>query len=104
MMNDDVEIRMGSTEYAAVGDLIKGCGKSFKLVETSKRNKFDPENSKFFEDFENHNDNQKVFAYLSNPHNPTGITKKGSNLRDFVEKSSNFNCGALIDEAYELFH
>ena len=50
----------------------------------SKRNKFKPNNREYFDDYPGHKDNQKVLAYLSNPHNPTGIVKIGDELKEFV--------------------
>ena len=41
---------------------------------------------------------------LSNPCNPTGITKSGDELKDFVKRASKAGHGALIDEAYEMFY
>ena len=41
---------------------------------------------------------------LSNPCNPTGITKKDDELKNLVEDASFGDSGLLIDEAYELFH
>jgi aminotransferase len=41
---------------------------------------------------------------FSNPCNPTGITKVGADLKDFVDRASQPEHGALIDEAYEMFH
>merc|ERR1740117_1095601 len=46
----------------------------------------------------------KRMALFSNPCNPTGITKKGAELEDFVKRASEPGCGALIDKAYEMFH
>jgi aspartate/methionine/tyrosine aminotransferase len=40
---------------------------------------------------------------LSNPCNPTGITRRGAELRGLVEAASSDNTGLLVDEAYELF-
>ena len=45
LLKDDIEIRIGSCEYAAMGDIIKGLKKRFKTVETSMRNEFNPRNS-----------------------------------------------------------
>jgi aspartate/methionine/tyrosine aminotransferase len=41
---------------------------------------------------------------LSNPCNPTGITKSGETLRALVEAASFGSLGLLVDEAYEMFH
>jgi hypothetical protein len=56
MLSEDVEIRLGSTEYAALSDVVKGSGKTYKMVENSKRNKFNPKNSQFFDAFPGHID------------------------------------------------
>ena len=54
------------------------------MVDCSKRNKFKPNNREYFDDYSDHKDNQKVLAYLSNPHNPTGIVRSGLELKEFV--------------------
>ena len=41
---------------------------------------------------------------LSNPCNPTGVTRTGDELQSLVNKASYGSFGLLIDEAYELFH
>eukprot|EP00339_Tiarina_fusa_P016977 CAMPEP_0117016838 /NCGR_PEP_ID=MMETSP0472-20121206/13237_1 /TAXON_ID=693140 ORGANISM="Tiarina fusus, Strain LIS" /NCGR_SAMPLE_ID=MMETSP0472 /ASSEMBLY_ACC=CAM_ASM_000603 /LENGTH=58 /DNA_ID=CAMNT_0004721045 /DNA_START=35 /DNA_END=211 /DNA_ORIENTATION=+ len=41
-------------------------------------------------------------AMFSNPSNPTGHTKFGDELEDFVKRASSTGKGALIDEAYEM--
>lgn len=56
MLSEDVEIRLGSTEYAALSDVVKGSGKTYKMVENSKINNFNPSNSQFFDDFPGHKD------------------------------------------------
>lgn len=46
----------------------------------------------------------RVMPLMSNPCNPTGKTKAGSELEDFVRMAEREGYGGLIDEAYELFH
>lgn len=104
LLNSDVQIRCGSAEYAALGDILKGLNKEFHTVPCNKSNGFYPSNRQFFDDFEGHDESQRVLAYISNPHNPTGITKSGENLKEFVKLAECEKYGAFVDEAYELFH
>ena len=41
---------------------------------------------------------------LSNPCNPTGVTRHGAELEEIVTAARDGKIGLLVDEAYELFH
>ena len=46
----------------------------------------------------------RALVLLSNPCNPTGVTRRGADLKRIVEAASSADTGLLIDEAYEFFH
>ena len=79
---------------------IQDLNKKYTLVNSSEENQFNPS----VDDFLDQNNSLRNLILLSNPCNPTGITKTNSQLKDLVDKSSFNKSGLLIDEAYELFH
>jgi histidinol-phosphate/aromatic aminotransferase/cobyric acid decarboxylase-like protein len=66
-------------------------------VPSNEANGFKPSNQDYM-------NGDRSMAIFSNPCNPTGITRSGAELEDFVRRASASERGALIDEAYEFFH
>ena len=96
----DITVRVASTEYTPYYDILKHLNVNYSLVESREENLFSPLN----EDYINNNIDGRQLTLLSNPCNPTGITKKEDQLKALVELTGYGENGLLIDEAYELFH
>ena len=97
-LSKDVMVRVSSTEYTPYYDILEFLKIKYLLVDSSQKNFFKPS----IDDLVGNKANQKQLVFLSNPSNPTGITKKGDTLKELVERSSFKNSGLLIDEAYEI--
>jgi aspartate/methionine/tyrosine aminotransferase len=98
-LNSDIKVRIASTEYTPYYDMLELLHKNYELVDSSESNNFEPSVS----DYLGPNTSKKL-VLLSNPCNPTGITKSGETLNELVQSSTSENNGLLIDEAYEMFH
>ena len=98
-LNNDIKVRIASTEYTPYYDMLELLHKNYELVDSSESNNFEPSVS----DYLGSNISKKL-VLLSNPCNPTGITKSGETLNELVQSSTSENNGLLIDEAYEMFH
>ncbi len=99
-LKKDIQINIASTEYTPYYDMLKILKKRYHVVNSNEDNHFRPSN----EDYQNKDLLPKSLILLSNPCNPTGITKKNDELKSLVEDASFGDSGLLIDEAYELFH
>ena len=99
-LKKDIQINIASTEYTPYYDMLKILKKQYYVVNSNEDNQFRPSN----EDYQNKDLLRKSLILLSNPCNPTGITKKDDELKNLVEDASFGDSGLLIDEAYELFH
>lgn len=99
-MAKDIRINIASTEYTPYYDLLKHFNRKHSLVTSSEGNLFTPGNEEYFPTDSPH----LTLALLSNPCNPTGITRDGRNLKSLVDLANTENRGLLIDEAYEIFH
>ena len=97
-LSNDVCVRVPSTEYTPYYDILEFLKVKYLLVESTENNFFSPS----VNDLVGNNANDKQLIFLSNPSNPTGITKRGDELKELVERSSFGNNGLLIDEAYEI--
>ena len=71
---------------------------NYAIVDSSEKNKFRPSNQDYFAG------SGKRLAFISNPNNPTGITRYGDELKELIKMGSQPNNGLLMDEAYEMFH
>ena len=98
-LNSDIQVRIASTEYTPYYDMLKLLHKNYELVDSSESNNFEPSVSDYLG-----SNNSRKLVMLSNPCNPTGITKSGETLNELVQSSTLENNGLLIDEAYEMFH
>jgi len=86
-----------------MGDILSGAGINFKTVPYTKENGFHPPNSAYF-DRANTTARTHIMAIMSNPQNPTGQTRHGQELKEFIEMAEQEKNGVLLDEAYEMFH
>lgn len=100
LLQRDVEVTIASTEYTPYLDMLKCMQLSYSLVESNKENSFMPKNQAYF----TAGGRKRIMPLISNPCNPTGITRAGYNLREFCAMAEKPGMGALIDEAYELMH
>jgi len=100
-LEDNVRIRIASTEYTPYYDVLERLGRAYTLVPSDATNRFRPTTEAYTEV----GDGERALIISSNPCNPTGVTRTGDDLRRLVEAaSSDSNVSLLIDEAYELFH
>ena len=99
-LESDIQIRIASTEYTPYYDMLRLFKKKYKLVASKKENNFRPT----IEEYLGNKKNIRKLIMLSNPCNPTGITRTGKELQSLVESAAFGLNGLLIDEAYELFH
>ena len=97
-LSKDVTVKVPSTEYTPYYDILEFLKVKYSLLESSEENLFSPSVDSFLEN----RTNNRQLVFLSNPSNPTGITKRGKDLKQLVENASYGNDGLLIDEAYEL--
>jgi len=97
-LSNDVTVRVPSTEYTPYYDILKFLKVKYSLVDSSEENLFMPS----VDELIGNDSSERQLIFLSNPSNPTGITKKGDDLRKLVERSSFESNGLLIDEAYEI--
>ncbi|MDA0666947.1 MAG: pyridoxal phosphate-dependent aminotransferase [Planctomycetota bacterium] len=95
----DVEVRVASTEYTPYYDMLRLLGRDYSMVESSEANGFYPSTADYLGE-----GNGRKLIMLSNPCNPTGITRTGSELEALVRAAESMNVGVLMDEAYEMFH
>jgi aspartate/methionine/tyrosine aminotransferase len=79
--------------------MLERLGRAWTMVPSHEGNEFTPA----IADYLNGGGASRSLMLLSNPCNPTGITRRGAELRALVEAASTSNTGLLIDEAYELF-
>eukprot|EP00811_Abedinium_folium_P036992 NODE_9649_length_1408_cov_7.704137.p1 GENE.NODE_9649_length_1408_cov_7.704137~~NODE_9649_length_1408_cov_7.704137.p1 ORF type:complete len:437 (+),score=126.09 NODE_9649_length_1408_cov_7.704137:109-1311(+) len=104
-LEDDVGVRIASTEYTPYYDMLVRLGKPYALVESSEENRFRPDPTDYF-DGPAGGDRPRTLALLSNPCNPTGVTLAGDALKELVRQASmaSEGRGMIIDEAYDMFH
>lgn len=95
----DAEVRVASTEYTPYYDMLRLLGRDYSLVESSEANCFYPSTADYIGA-----GNGRKLILMSNPCNPTGITRSGAELEAMVRAAESSNVGVLIDEAYEMFH
>ncbi len=99
-LQPDINIRIAATEYTPYYDMLRLLRRKYSLVDSHAENSFFPA----VRDYVNTGDSARNLVMLSNPCNPTGVTRSGNDLKDLVEKASYGSFGLLVDEAYELFH
>tara|TARA_B100001175_G_scaffold314346_1_gene323512 strand:- start:625 stop:1812 length:1188 start_codon:yes stop_codon:yes gene_type:complete len=99
-LEKDIQVRIASTEYTPYYDMLRLMKHEYELVDSTIENKFNPTIDQYI----GNDPNTRKLILLSNPCNPTGITRQGNELKELVEKASFSENGLLVDEAYELFH
>lgn len=99
-LESDVKVRIASTEYTPYYDILERLNRPYDLVESSLANGFNPS----VEMYADTKADERSLILLSNPCNPTGITKDGDTLRQLVQRAKSDNVALLVDEAYEMFH
>ena len=99
-LKSDIEIQIASTEYTPYYDMLTLMDKKYKVIESNIENGFSPSS----DDYMTQKSNKRKLILLSNPCNPTGITRHGNALQEIVQNATKGQTGVLIDEAYELFH
>ena len=100
LLYDDIQIQIASTEYTPYYDMLELTKRKYSIVESGIENGFYPSVS----DYKAENDFTRKLILLSNPCNPTGVTRSGEELNNLVNEFAYGDSGLLIDEAYELFH
>lgn len=95
-----ISIRIASTEYTPYYDMLQLLGRPYTLVPSGEDNGFAPP----IEAYVTPDPEGRHLALLSNPCNPTGVTRDGSELEALVGAARDGQVGVLVDEAYELFH
>ncbi len=96
-LDPDVPVRIASTEYTPYYDILERLGRRYSLVESGVDNRFTPDVGDYL-------DGERSLIVISNPCNPTGVTRQGADLERLVESAARGPGGVLVDEAYELFH
>jgi len=99
-LQPDIKTHIASTEYTPYYDMLRLMNRKHHLIDSTIDNNFHPSANEYLAG----ESNQRKLVLLSNPCNPTGITRMGDELNELVERSSYDVNGLLIDEAYELFH
>lgn len=98
-LDREVGVKVASTEYTPYFDMLERLGRSWSMVESGEGNRFTPSVA----DYLQHPAGTRSLVMMSNPCNPTGITRRGADLKHLVEAAASTSTGLLIDEAYELF-
>jgi len=99
-LQPDIEVQIASTEYTPYYDMLRLLKRNYRVVDSTMENKFYPTTDQYFGSVHN----KRKLILLSNPCNPTGITRKKDELKELIEHSEDSGNGILFDEAYELFH
>lgn len=99
-LEPEVSVRIASTEYTPYYDMLERLRRPYELVESGVHNGFRPALS----DYLAGSGAAGRLLLISNPCNPTGVTRTGDELKAFVTAATGDGPGLLIDEAYELFH
>lgn len=102
-LDPDATVRIASTEYTPYYDLLERLGRKYELVESSVENGFRPSVSDYLGE-KQPTAGDRSLILLSNPCNPTGVTRSGDELAEIVRASKSEHRGVLVDEAYEFFH
>ena len=102
-LKEHVQVRIGSIEWPAYLDIMEQTKTVFKTVPFTKENGFHPSNESYF-DRTGLNAKTGLMPIISNPHNPSGQTRWGEELKELVALAEGPGNGILLDEAYEMFH
>src|SRR5262245_6262862 len=99
-LEPDIRVRIASTEYTPYFDLLRLLGRAYDTVASGPQNRFTPP----VDDLARAESGRRHLLLMSNPCNPTGVTRHGADLEKIVTAARSGRIGLLIDEAYELFH
>jgi aspartate/methionine/tyrosine aminotransferase len=99
-LKPEISVRVASTEYTPYYDLLARLGRSWSMTSSDEGNRFAPP----LADYLARGEGTRSLILMSNPCNPTGVTRRGNELKRLVEAASSEDTGLLVDEAYELFH
>jgi aspartate/methionine/tyrosine aminotransferase len=99
-LDAQVRVRIASTEYTPYYDILERLQRPYDLIESGVNNGFAPESSAYIPS----ESEPSTLMMLSNPCNPTGITRTGAELEALVRAAESDGIGLLVDEAYEMFH
>ena len=99
-LKSDIKVHIASTEYTPYYDMLRFFKRDYKLIPSTIENNFHPTTDEYL----GSNTNDRKLILLSNPCNPTGITRKEDELKELIEKAQTSGNGILFDEAYEFFH
>jgi len=95
-----IGVKIASTEYTPYYDILERLAVPYDLIESDVENRFCPP----IGEYTTKGTHDRTMMMMSNPCNPTGITRTGADIDALVAAASTPDCGLLIDEAYELFH
>ena len=98
-LDKDITVRIAETEYTPYYDMLERFGRRYHLVSSQFTNSFTPPTA----DYVDVPTGTRALALFSNPCNPTGITRRGTEMRAMVRAASQSHIGVLVDEAYEFF-
>ena len=99
-LESDITVRIASTEYTPYYDMLGLLKRNYELVVSGENNGFSPSVS----DYLGTDTTTRKLILMSNPCNPTGVTKSGDELKNLVISAAYGDTGLLGDEAYEMFH
>ena len=95
-----IRVRIASTEYTPYFDLLRLLDRPYDTVASGPQNGFAPPVAELIR----RDPAARHLLLLSNPCNPTGVTRHGAELEEIVTAARDGEIGLLVDEAYELFH
>lgn len=98
-LEKSIPIRIASTEYTPYYDILEALERDYTLIPSNVENGFFPSVEDYLRE-----PVERSLILMSNPCNPTGVTRHGEQLRKLVHAIDSEHFGLLIDEAYELFH
>ena len=98
-LESDIRIRIAETEYTPYWDMLERYNRAYDIVPSHEGNGFRPTTA----DYVGPASGPRSMVLLSNPCNPTGVTRRGVDLAALVASASQADRGVLVDEAYELF-
>src|SRR5688572_9630796 len=88
-LETDIRIRIASTEYTPYFDLLRLFSRPNDTVESGANNRFAPP----IEDFTRAAERGRHLVLISNPCNPTGVTRDGADLEKLVTAARSGRCG-----------
>lgn len=99
-LDRSISVKVASTEYTPYYDLLERLGRTWSMTPSTVLNRFTPSLDEYLAPA----GPGRHLVMMSNPCNPTGVTRQGGDLERLVRSAASGNVGLLIDEAYELFH